>query len=451
MTSPVIESFLTLEAVEKLSASKQEPEWMLEKRREALKLYDALPLPDWTRGIRGWWTSNLKELRLESLKPFTPAGANLPNLNLDGNVTIEDEEEGETREIVEQTAGVIVQYNSEVVQVELSEEAAAQGVIFCSLDEAVQKHPALVHEYFMTSNVKPDDNKFAALHAALWSGGAFLYVPKNVIIDAPFRVVFYADTANSAIFSHVLVVAEPYSQVKIIEEQLSASNLKEQALDANIVEVFVATGAKVEFYNPQEWGENFFNYSTKRALLKKDSIHRWILAVMGSEETRLDVESVTLGEGAHAESVGAIFPNHEQHLDLKVVMRHSVPNTSGDALFKAALLDKGQYGFQGKIRVDKLGRNTDSFLSDHVLFLSEDSKADALPSLDVDANDVRCAHGQTIGMVDEQAIFYLQSRGLSREEAVGLIVQGFFEQVTNRIPLASVRQRMKEIVSRKIY
>jgi Fe-S cluster assembly protein SufD len=416
-----------------------------------LKLYEALPVPDWTRGIRGWWTSSLKELRLESLKPFTPAGSSLPNLNLDGKVTIEDEEEGETREIVEQTAGVIVQYNSEVVQVELSEEALAQGVIFCSLDEAVQKHPALVHEYFMTSNVKSDDNKFAALHAALWSGGAFLYVPKNVIIDAPFRVVFYADTANSAIFSHVLVVAEPYSQVKVIEEQLSAPELKEQALDANIVETFVAIGAKVEFYNPQEWGENFFNYSTKRALLKKDSIHRWILAVMGSEESRLDVESVTLGEGAHAESVGAIFPNHEQHLDLKVVMRHSVPNTTGDALFKAALLDKGQYGFQGKIRVDKFGRNTDSFLADHVLFLSEDSKADALPSLDVDANDVRCAHGQTIGMVDEQAIFYLQSRGLSREEAVGLIVQGFFEQVTNRIPLASVRQRMKEIVSRKIY
>ncbi|NWJ48924.1 MAG: Fe-S cluster assembly protein SufD [Chloroflexi bacterium] len=451
MTSPVVESLLTLEAVEKLSALKQEPHWMLEKRREALKLYEALPLPDWTRGIRGWWTSSLKELKLESLQPFTPAGSSLPHLNLDGKVIIEDEEEGETREIVEQTAGTLVQYNSEVVQVELSEEALAQGVIFCSLDEAVQKHPALVHEYFMTSNVKPDDNKFAALHAALWSGGAFLYVPKNVVIEAPFRVVFYADTANSAIFSHVLVVAEPHSQVKIIEEQLSASNLKEQALDANIVETFVATGAKVEFYNPQDWGESFFNYSTKRALLKKDSINRWILAVMGSEETRLDVESVTLGEGAHAEAVGAIFPNHEQHLDLKVVMRHSVPNTTGDALFKAALLDKGQYGFQGKIRVDKLGRNTDSFLADHVLFLSEDSKADALPSLDVDANDVRCAHGQTIGMVDEQAIFYLQSRGLSREEAVGLIVQGFFEQVTNRIPLASVRQRMKEIISRKIY
>jgi Fe-S cluster assembly protein SufD len=271
-----------------------------------------------------------------------------------------------------------------------------------------------------------------------------------VVLETPFRVVFYCDTPEAALFSHVLVVAEPYSKVKVVEDQVGAPDVTGQSFDANVVEVFARNGAQVEYYNPQSWGENIINYSTKRALLKNDSKNRWVVAILGSDETRLDLESVTIGEGAHAETVGAIFPTHEQHHDLKVTTRHTVAHTTGDALFKAALRDKGQYGFQGKIRVDKPGKHTDSFLADHVLFLSEDSKADALPSLDVDANDVRCAHGQTIGMVDEQAIYYLQTRGLSREEAVTLIVAGFFEAVIDRIPLASVRNRLEEIIQSKL-
>jgi Fe-S cluster assembly protein SufD len=302
----------------------------------------------------------------------------------------------------------------------------------------------------MTKVVLPNEHKFAALHAALWSGGAFLYVPKNVQIDEPFRVVFYADSPMSAMFSHVIVVAEANSRVKVVEEQRSPENMTELLMDANVVETIVGNEAKVEYYNPQEWGENVFNYSTKRAWLYKDSVNRWIIAMFGSDETRLELESVTLGEGAHAETSGVIFPRHTQYHDLKVTTKHSVPHTTGDALFKAALLDSGQYGFQGKIRVDKGGKHTDSFLLDNVLLLSEDCKADPLPSLDVDSNDVRCSHGQTIGMVDEQAIFYLQSRGLSREEATILIVSGFFEQVTDRIPLASVRQRLSESIARKM-
>ncbi len=446
MSSPVAEGLLTLEAVEKLSLAKHEPDWMLAKRREAWTLFESLPTPDWTRGIRGWWHSAVKQLDINTLQPYTPAGNALPELD-SFNVA---EEGDEVEMVTEVLAGIIVQYNSEVVRIELSVEATAAGVIFTSLDEAVQKHPELVQQYFMSSNVKAEENKFTALHAALWSGGAFLYVPDKVEITAPFRIVFYTDVPQAALFSHVVVVTGAGSKAKVIEEQLSNDEVGGQIMDANIVETFVGKDSTLEFYNPQEWGTNVNNFSTKRALLSNNSLNRWIVALFGSDETRLDLESITQGEGARAETIGAIFPTGDQHHDLKTTTRHSVPHTNGDALFKAALRDRGQYGFQGKIRVDKNGKFTKSVLGDHVLFLSEESKADALPSLDVDANDVQCAHGQTIGMVDDNQIFYLQTRGLSRDEAISTIVSGFFEQVTDRVPLASVRERLRRSLARKM-
>lgn len=431
------EERLSLAAVERLSATKGEPQWLLEKRRQGWELFERLPTPDWTRGIRGWWASNMGVLKFDELKPYAPAGSNLPDFS------------AEAAQYNEGTpSGRLVQYNSEVVKVELSDEARAAGVWFGSLEQAVKEKPELVQKYFMTRCVPVDEDRITALHAALWSGGLFLYIPKNVVLDAPFRAVYYADEPGLAYFSHTLVIVEKNASVKLIEEHRSPEG-EIQAFDGSVTEIFVADNSKAEYYNPQEWGGNVINYSVKRAMIGGYGFHRWVVANLGSGWNWSNVESVLEGPEAQAETTGLSFSTGKQHFDIKTRSLHAAPHTNANSLFKAVLNDESMTGFQGAIRVLKPGQNTDSFLEDHTLFLSEASKADALPSLDVDANDVRCSHGATIGMIDAEQVFYLQSRGLSRQEAEKMIVAGFFENVISRIPLESVRERLRDLIDAK--
>jgi len=431
------EERLSLAAVEKLAAAKGEPDWLLEKRRRAWELFEQLPTPDWTRGIRSWWVSNLNEIEFDSLKPYAPASSPVYTFDF-GN--------GQAGEGA--PSGAFIQHNSEVVRVELSEEAKAAGVWFGSLEQAVKEKPELVQKYFMTRCVPAEENRMTALHAALWSGGALLYVPKNVTLTAPFQTIFYADAPGLACFSHTLIVVDKNSSVKLIEEHRSPDS-ETKSLDDNVVEIFVAEGAKVEYYNPQEWGLGQNNYATKRAMIGRQGFNRWVVATLGSSSTWLTVDSVLEGEAAQSEATGLSFSTGTQHFDTKALSLHTTLHTNANAVFKAVLDDKSLTGFQGAIRVLKPGQHTDSFLEDHTLFLSEASKADALPSLDVDANDVRCSHGATIGMIDKEQIFYLMSRGLDRSQAEKMIVAGFFEDVIGRIPLESVRERMRDSIAAK--
>lgn len=428
------EEKLSLAAVEKLSATKGEPAWLLEKRRKGWELFETLPTPDWTRGIRNWWSSTLSEVIFDEFQPYAAAGNDLGF------------KVGGTQDMV--TSGLLVQHNSEVIRVELSDEARAAGVWFGSIDNAVKEKPELIQKYFMSRAVLPEEDRLMALHAALWSGGAFLYVPKNVTLDAPFQVVVYGDAPNLAAFTHTLIVAEAGSKVRLIEDHRSRDT-ETKWLNAGVTEIFVGTRAKVEYYNPQEWGLNCLDYSVRRAMVGREGRIDWVSATMGASSSWLTLESILEGEGAHSEIVGFSFSTARQRYDVKFLQKHIVPHTTATSLFKAVLDDKSQTGFRGAIRVLKPGQNTESLLTDHTLFLSEAAKGDALPSLDVDANDVRCSHGASIGMIDKDQIFYLQSRGLSRPEAEKMIVAGFLEEVIGRIPLVSVRDRLREAIDLK--
>jgi Fe-S cluster assembly protein SufD len=445
VSSEILQTTLTESAVRQISAQKSEPEWLLEKRLSAWKFAQTVEMPDWSRGIRGWWNSAVKELDINTLLPYAPARNAMPQLD---KVVVLDEDENEIEEPV---AGTIIQYNSEVVKIELSAEAQRAGVILTSLDKAVQEHPELVQKYFMNTNIKPEETKITALHAAFWSGGVFLYAPKDTKLEHPFRFIYYTDVAGLATFSHTLIVTEANCEIKVLEEHRSnGSESDQQGMDSNVVEIFTGANSVTEYYNPQEWGENISNFSIKRALIGRNGLNRWFIGLVGSETTRMNLEGICVAEGARTEMTGAFCPNHHQHFDVKTISKHTSTRTTGDALIKAALNDASHYGFQGVIRVDKPGKFTDSFLQSHILYLSGDSKADAMPSLDVEANDVRCMHGQTIGMVNEDQLYYLQTRGLSRAEATHLIVTGFFAPVVERIPLESVRQRLREAIDRKM-
>ncbi|MEI6044549.1 MAG: Fe-S cluster assembly protein SufD [Chloroflexota bacterium] len=445
------EEHLSLEAVESLSARKGEPLWLLEKRRQGWELFERLPTPNWTRGIRNWWSSNMNEVDFDRLKPYADAvstGGAASYSQLTQYQLAEQHPTGEGENSGDLSSGKLIQHNSEVVQVELSEEAKTAGVWFGSLDQAVIEKPELVQQYFMTRAVLVGEDRITALHAALWSGGLFLYVPKGVVLSAPFQAFFYADEPGLASFSHTLVVLGKNSSVKLIEEHRSPDS-PVHSFDGGVVEILVGEGAKAEYYNPQEWGNGYFNYSVKRAVIGRDGFQRWVVATLGSSSSWVNVESVLEGQGAQAETTGLSFSTGEQHFDVKTKSLHAAPHTSANTLFKAVLDDASLTGFQGGIRVLPAGQQTDSFLEDHTLFLSDASKADALPSLDVDANDVRCSHGATIGMIDAEQIFYLQSRGLDRSEAEKMIVAGFFEDVIQRVPLESVRERLRDSIDAK--
>ena len=431
---------LSLAAVEQISSQHGEPDWLRQKRQTAWRHFEELPTPDWSRGIRGWWNASMKDFSFEALQSYKALNEEtLPDFALNA-----------TDDVV--PAGLLVQHNSQVVKVELSDEAKQAGVVFCSLETAVQTHPELVEQYFMTKCVTIDENRFTAAHAALWTGGLFLYVPKDVQIEKPFRAIFYADQPGLAIFTHTLVLTERNARVRLLEEHLSNGQASDAVmLDSGVTEIFVGENAKVEYFNPQEYGENVTNFSVKRAMVGKNGTQSWTVATLGSAVSRLTLESFMVGEGSHTEMNGLSFSTGKQNFDMQTRTLHRASHTSANAVFKAALDDESQLGFRGAIRTEKGAQFTDSFLQDHTLYLSEDSRADVMPSLDVDANDVRCSHGATIGMIDKDQIFYLQSRGLSKAQAEEMIVAGFFEEVIQRVPLESVRERLRQSLEAKMH
>jgi FeS assembly protein SufD len=429
---------LSRELVHKLSTDRHEPDWLAERRRAGFEIFETQPTPDWTRGIRGWWNDPLKTMSFERLQPFAAAGQNLPDLGI--------QLQGD-----DAPAGILVQYNSQVVRVELSEAARQKGVVFSSLEDAVKTHPELVQKYFMTQCVPVDENRFTGLHAAFWTGGAFLYLPDDVIFDAPFQTIFYNDAPEAALFTHTLVITGDGSKARLVEEHRSAGNADTAVtFDAGVTEIFVGKHSIVEYYNPQLYAQNVTSYSTKRAIVGDSGRMNWMVANLGSGVSRLTLESFMDGQFGHAEATGLSFPTDKQNFDLFARTLHRVPNTTANSLFKQVLDDEALMGFRGAIRTLKGAQNTESMLEDHTLYLSEESKADVLPSLDVDANEVRCSHGASIGMIDADQIFYLMSRGLPREEAVEMIVKGFFAEALERIPIESVRERVLDAVDAKL-
>jgi Fe-S cluster assembly protein SufD len=317
------------------------------------------------------------------------------------------------------------------------------------LTSAVQKYPELVEQYFMTECVAPSDGKFPALNGALWQGGAFIYVPKDVEIKEPFQVVIALEGAGAAIFPHTLIVAERFANVTCIEETISHSNAG-QGLNNGVVEIFSGDGAQVRYVEVQRWGNDVFNFNTKRSVNRSDSVVVWEMGQLGSRLTKTYVDSILAGNGSSSEFNGVYFVNDKQHVDLDTLTHHIGLSTGGDLLLKGAVQDNARAVFQGLIKIDPSGQQTNSYLKNENLLLSDHARADSIPSLEIDANDVRASHGATVGRVDEEDIFYLQSRGIPRSTAERMIVEGFFSGVFDRMSQERVREKLSAAVSAKI-
>ena len=415
------------ELVRKISADKEEPEWLLEHRLEALKIFLEKPLPK--------WGADISSLDLDDIIYYASAGAE--------ETDNWDEVPEDIRRVYDRLgipeaerkmlAGVGAQYESDMVYHSLKAKWEDLGVIFLDMDKAVQEHPKLVQEYFMKC-VPNTDHKFAALHGAVWSGGTFLYVPEGVTVEEPLQAYFRMNAKNMGQFEHTLIIAEAGSNVHYIEG-CSAPKYGSQALHAGCVEIFVKEGAKARYSSVENWSRDTYNLNTKRAIVQKDATMEWIGGNMGSGVTMLYPCSVLVGEGARCDHLALAFANKDQWQDTGAKVIHQAPHTSSNVVSKSISKEGGVSVYRGLLKIAPKAHDCIASVECDALLLDEESRTDTIPDIQIRNNDVTVAHEATVGKLSEEDVFYLTSRGIAEEEAKAMIVNGFIEPIVRQLPL----------------
>lgn len=424
-------SALNWESIEAHCSRAEEPAWLASRRKEAWATYERLPFP--TRKEEEWRRTDLRLLPFEGL-------ATLSN----GRVKTEEFLSPSSADF----SGVLHHTGFTRIQRYLSPKLAEKGVIFTSLEDAARQHPDLLQQYFMTRCIPPDENKFTALHAAIWRAGTFLYVPAGLQIALPFHAILENSSAGAALGPHTLVVVESGSSVTFFDEWHGSGDAK--SVYTGVMELFVHRNARLNLISIQQWDAEAFAVDLHRAVLGQDAKLSWATGELGARLAKKKQEVRLEGAGAEAELLGMYFLSGIQHSDLVTILDHQAPHTRGNIMFKGGCTDRARSVFRGTIVVRAEANQTDSFLSDHALLLSENARADSIPILEILARDVRCKHAASMGQVDPEQLFYLQSRGLSEDEALRLIVLGFFEPVIGKIPAADAQERFRTFIQRKL-
>ncbi|MGH2678575.1 MAG: Fe-S cluster assembly protein SufD [Actinomycetota bacterium] len=408
-----------------------EPDTVRDLRKRALEAYRALPVP--SQETEEWRYTDLSGLDLD-LHPFAQGGG--PEaVNRHGILAAVD--------AAGERAGLQIQRNSEVISTQLSRSAVERGVILTDLDAAGAERPELV-EHNLHSLVSPDRTKFTALHAAFRTGGTFVYVPRGVAVTLPLQTLTYLDAERTAVFPHTVLVAEEGSEVTYIDRMVSPD--LGSALSDAVVEIHAGPGAHVRYVSLQDWGSGVTHLSVQRAEVGRDAEVRSLAVAFGGDLSRTEVESVLAGPGGHSEMLGLYFTDGAQHFDHRSLQDHVAPNCTSDLLYKGALKDTSRVVYSGLIHIAPGARGSDAFQTNRNIVLSDEAKADSIPNLEIENNEVRCSHAASVGPVDDDQVFYLQSRGIPRDRAEQLIVTGFFQEVLDRVPLEEVRAGLESAI-----
>ncbi len=418
-----------------------DPSWLRERRDHAWDVYERTPMP--TTKLEEWrYTDLKKKLDLDSLGwPGKTECADDINACPEGLRTTMREDHA--------ASGHLWGIDGQVIHVDLDEELARKGVILMSLREALKTHPKLLQEYLATEALPPEQGKFEALNAALWTDGILLYVPKGVRLDLPVRISRWVAQAGAAHFSRTLIIAETGSQVSYVDEEISG-DLDAPTLVSQAVEVIAKDGAQVQYVSLQRLGKGVFYQASQRTLAYRDSTLDTLNVSMGATTARVDLNAALLGPGANSDMLGLYFGDDSQHFDHNTSQDHQAPNTASDLLYKGALDHSSRSVFRGVIRVHRGAQKTDAYQTNRNLLLSDHARADSLPNLEIEADDVKCSHGATVGQLDEESRFYLMSRGLSREQAERLVVMGFLGEVLSRLPLGGVVEKVTNVIEEKL-
>ncbi len=433
MTTRVSASAISEQTVRELSRRNLEPEWLLRRRLDAWRAFEAMPMP--TGLEEEWRRTDLSGLDLEGALSKTNGRRPAPRLPRELSATTEID-------------GLLFQEDGVTTQRYLSPSASSRRV-FTDLVSASKEHREVVEEN-LHSLVLPTEWKLQGLAAALWQGGALVYVPRGVEVELPLRYVTAGVAAGANLFNHLLIVAEEQSSVTVVAESLSPDS-ERQSLISGAVEIVCRPNARVRYFDIQRWGRNAYNFTTVRARLERGAQLVTGAVGLGGRLTRAKIEVFLEGEGSQAELIGVSFGDGVQHYDYNTLQDHRAPRTTSDLLFKAALDGRASEVWYGTVRIHKGASLSDANQTSRNLLLSDTAKAAPIPVLEIEQYDIlRCSHGATAGPVDEEQLFYLESRGIAHDDAEKLLVEAFFQQVLDRIPVASVRGRVEKALARKI-
>jgi Fe-S cluster assembly protein SufD len=398
---------------------------------------DALPIaPGSTGAIRERAFAQFEALPRPSHETEEWRYTDVSDLDLDFAAHVPGHGEGAPKLPVQGLAASLLQHNSSVVMTTSGQDLEAQGVIFCDLDVAAEKYGDIVDQHLHTL-VPTDRTLFTALHGAFRTGGTFLYVPPDVAVEMPLQTLTYLDADGAAVFPHTLLIADRGAEVTFIDRYVSPDLAR--GLSDAIAEIVVGDGAHVRYASIQEWGTGVTHLGVQRSRLGRDAEFRSLAVGFGASLARAEAETVLAEPGGFSEMLGVFFADETQHFDHRSVQDHVAANCTSDLLYKGALRDESRAVYSGWVHVRPGAQKTSAMQTSRNMVLSESAKADAIPNLEIEAKDVRCGHAASVGPVEEETLFYLQSRGISREEAERLVVTGFFQEVLDRVTLDEVR------------
>lgn len=418
---------LNAEIVREISKRKNEPKWMIDFRLKALEIFYKKPLPTWGGDLSG--------INFDKIHYYLQPQDKPKNKWEDVPQEIKDtfDKLGIPEAERKFLAGTGAQFESEVIYHSIRKELSDKGVIFESTDIGLQKYPEIFREYF-GKIIPANDNKFAALNSAVWSGGSFIYVPKGVKIELPLQAYFRINAENMGQFERTLIIADEGSSVHYIEG-CTAPVYSTDSLHSAVVEIIVKKGARVQYTTLQNWSQNVYNLVTKRAFAYEDAEMFWLDCNIGSKLTMKYPAIFLMGEGARGEVQSLAFSGQNQHQDAGAKIIHCAKNTSSKIVAKSISKSGGRGTYRGLLKVNKGSKNIKSHVACDALLLDENSRSDTYPTMKIEEEDVTIAHEATVAKIGEEQLFYLMSRGLSEEEAASMIVNGFAQPIIKQLPM----------------
>ena len=418
----------TADALARVAERNGDPDWLRARREEAFARFESLPWPDGT--AEEWRKTDIRALDIDAFDP-EPSPVEVSSV--------------EARERFGEVRGFALQLDADIITCELDEELLARGVVFAPFGRAAAEH-AFVKDALGSVGVGRSDEKFHALSAAFAGGGALIHVPRGVVVDKPIASVRRITRAGVAMFPRVLVIAEEGAEVTVIDQYVS-TELDGEALCVANVEIIAHPASVVSYLAVQDFGQSVWHLNVQRALLERDATVRSLAATLGGRLSRSKVDCILAGQGANSEMLGLYFGDRAQHIDNRSLQDHRAPNTTSDLFYKGALKGTSHAVYSGLVRIAKGAQKTNAQQTSRNLLLSPGAGADPKPFLEIEANDVRCTHGVSVGRPDREVLFYLQSRGLDAAEAERVFVTGFLQEVIDRVHVPEVRAVLERAVA----
>lgn len=414
--------------IEHISKDKNEPKWMLELRLRALEIFNKKQMPSFGPDLSGIdfgkiiYYARPGEVKNKTSWEDVPA-----------DIKLTFERLGIPKAEREYLAGAGAQYESQNVYHRLQDRFSKMGVIFEDMDVAVKKYPDLVKKYFMKA-VSPHEHKFAALHAAVWSGGTFIYIPAGVNAERPLQAYFRMNAASMGQFEHTIIILEKGASGSYIEG-CSAPKYNTPSLHAGLVEIFVGENARFRYSSVENWSQNTYNLNTKRAIVEKNGTMEWVGGNFGSGVTMLYPCSILKGEGARADHLGIAFANAGQVQDTGAKVIHAAPRTTSKIVMKSLSKNGGASIYRGLVKILRGAKGAAAHMKCDSLILDDKSTAETIPAMKIAENDVSANHEAFVGKINEDQLFYCMSRGIGKDEATGMIINGFIEPIAKEMPM----------------